>query len=437
MSGQEQIQQVQVRRLGPGSWELSYPQFGVAMVFRGLVDDRDSITAEIQAYSQDIWLGITRGNLLTHQWRKAFSESLQERYRACPWREVLDDACMRVLMDYRTPPEVISLARLAVGEFTDAYLCEPLLYEGVPTVLVGDGGTGKSTLALALAVCVAAGAEVLPGVRPVRSGPVLYMDWEDRAHVHAARLRKICNGLGISCPEEVYYQEMSMPLGDVVEEVQERVARTGAVLCICDSLALAAGGEPEEGKSAINYFRSVNSLRVTNLSVAHVAKADLREGEVRPYGSVFVRNSARAVWSVRQQHLGNSVILEVNQEKTNRGKYAGTFRWRMKWEKDALLITSLSDNELAQISAPTDERVMAALRSIWEVRASEGKKPEARRSEVVLLTGLPRSTVWSALERLVARGLAVQVAQTRPGDAAVYAPPTGEESEEDPGPPPF
>lgn len=411
-------------------------------MFRALRDNRDSITAEISAYAGDIWLNLTRANLLTHQWRRGFAESLSERYQACPWREVLDDACLRVLLDYRRPSEPVSLARLAVLQQAEQYTAEPMLYDGVPTVLAGDGGVGKSTIALALAVSVATGREVLPGVRPVRTGPVIYMDWEDRAHVHAQRLRQLCAGLGIAAPEDVYHQEMTAPLPDTIEEAQEQIARLDAVLCICDSLALAAGGEPEAGQSALDYFRALHSLGLASLSIAHVAKADLREGEVRPYGSVFVRNSARAVWSVRQQDLGGSLVLEVRQEKTNRGRQVAPLRWRMRWERDALVISDLSDTELARMAGPTDDRVLAALRTLWDQRAAQGRPPEVRRSEVALLTGLPRSTVWSALDRLVARGLAVQVAPARPGEAALYMPPrdeaaVGEDWEDDPGDPPF
>jgi hypothetical protein len=274
---------------------------------------------------------------------------------------------------------------------------------------------------------VATGLEVLPGVVPVRRGPVLYLDWEDRREVHGARLQQIATGLGIDPPEDVIYQEMVAPLPECWEDIQARCTKLGVVLLICDSFGLAAGGEPESGQAALDFFRALHALGLASLTIAHVAKQDLREGEVRPYGSVFVRNSARAVWSLRQQEFGSDVLLECRHQKTNRGRLHEPLRWRLSWAEDALTIRPLSDEDLAQVAESTDERVLAALRALWDQRRAEGKEPAVRRAEVVLLTGLHRNTVGSALERLAAKGEIRERPPSHPGGAAEYLPPTRDE----------
>jgi hypothetical protein len=387
-------------------------------------DSRDAITAELQAWAGPTWLGLTRGNLLTSQWRKGFAEQLGRRYGGCPWLDVLDDACLRVLVEYRTPPEPVVLAKVTPIKRGDQYLVRPLLHDRVPTVLVGDGGVGKSTVALAIAVSVATGLEVLPGVVPVRRGPVLYLDWEDRRDVHGARLQQIAAGLGIDPTEDVIYQEMVAPLPECWEDIQVLANKMGVVLLICDSFGLAAAGEPETGQAALDYFRALHAMGLASLTIAHVAKQDLREGEVRPYGSVFVRNSARAVWSLRQQEFGSDVLLEAKHQKSNRGRLHEPLRWRLSWTEDALTIRPLSDEDLAQVAESTDERVLAGLRALWDQRRGEGREPAVRASELVLLTGLSKASVWRALERICASGQARERPPARPGGPAEYLPPT-------------
>jgi hypothetical protein len=80
------------------------------------------------------------------------------------------------------------------------YIVSPILPTGVPTLLGGHGGTGKSFLALVLAVCVAAGRDFM-GL-PLRRVRVMFYSAEDGKGVLRWRLQKICRALDID-PNEL------------------------------------------------------------------------------------------------------------------------------------------------------------------------------------------------------------------------------------------
>src|SRR5205809_607111 len=79
----------------------------------------------------------------------------------------------------------------------------------------GDGGQGKSWLALALAVAVATGKSLPCGLRPTRTCPVLYLDWESSEAELADRLRALLAGMGVrDYAGEVHYRRMTRGLTD-------------------------------------------------------------------------------------------------------------------------------------------------------------------------------------------------------------------------------
>ena len=63
-------------------------------------------------------------------------------------------------------------------------------------VLYGDGGAGKSYLALAMALAIASGTHWLG--RPVLKGPVAYLDFEFDQDAQQRRAEAVAKGLGLT-----------------------------------------------------------------------------------------------------------------------------------------------------------------------------------------------------------------------------------------------
>lgn len=173
-------------------------------------------------------------------------------------------------------------------------LADPFLTPEGPTVIYGKGGTGKGMLACWLAI------------RLVRDGhSVMVIDYEGHEREWGSRLR----GLGANEDElgHVHYRApfgpdwsaRTGPLSTVASLVREDAARLGVTFLIVDSYSFAtASGDTLGGQAAATeYFGALTVIGLPSLTIAHVTGGAERFAD-RPFGSVFVHNSARETWAV-------------------------------------------------------------------------------------------------------------------------------------------
>lgn len=342
--------EVELEQLSQSRYRLRYPLEGVVVVADRVRDVGDGIKAELAIYDlTGRRLYFSAVNLLSSTWRKSVAAACAERLPAS-WTEIVDDVCTRVVRAYRTPraPQRLSEVR----QQADQYLLWPLLLQDAPVVLYADGGTGKSLLALALAIQVATGRTVVPGTRlEVAPTGVLYLDWEDTEATHAARLARLCNGLGIPMPENLWHLRMHAPLRDCVDEVEAFVREHQVGLVDVDSLALAAGADPWAAEPILEVYRSLRQLGCASLVVAHISKSDLAGRDRRPYGSVFARNAARSAWELQQVATSDGQIgLILRHAKSNWGPRHRPLAVRVLFDDDggAIRIAQATVSELAQ-----------------------------------------------------------------------------------------
>ncbi len=131
------------------------------------------------------------------------------------------------------------------------WLVHNLIPKKQVTLLGGDGGTGKSLLALQLAVAVASGGWWLQ--RIVHGGPAIYFGAEDDKDEMHRRVNAIANGMGIdlgtlnglSCRSLagedalLALEEAGAPLQrtDLYDEVEDHIRATRPALVVIDTLA--------------------------------------------------------------------------------------------------------------------------------------------------------------------------------------------------------
>lgn len=82
------------------------------------------------------------------------------------------------------------------------YRLDPMLPLNMPVILYGEGGSGKSTFAAAIAVSVQSGIVVVEGFIPRRAN-VLYLDWEGDQDQINDRVRGVAAGAHV--PEVVEF----------------------------------------------------------------------------------------------------------------------------------------------------------------------------------------------------------------------------------------
>ena len=298
-------QRVELERLGP-SYRVTAQPLGALFLFRDVRTDRD-LTAD---------LSVSVGS--RHLFRSTVTLSLTGRERAAKtaadlagdgqapaWRDATFravEAVMAAEEDIGAPVDLRTAATALPSGGLDTI--RPLWRS--TTGLAAPGDTGKSTLARAVAVSLAAAVPVIPGIEPVGPArPVLYVAAEDSgAHWHARSVEAICRGVGLARadlaePIELF-DARGRPLHRIARAVAERAADFGAIV-LDSQQALLAQLDPSGGirdRDSL-FWNAVDGLERPVLIIAHPNRADARDWERadgRVAGSEVNRDRVRMLW---------------------------------------------------------------------------------------------------------------------------------------------
>ena len=144
----------------------------------------------------------------------------------------------------------------------------------------------------------------------------------------------VCNGLGIAVPDNIFYRYTHQLLASDIEAIQRHVLEQDINFMVVDS-ATPAVGEPESAQMTTEYFRALRSLRITTVTIGHVAKTG-KENE--PFGSIFWRNLPRANFRVNGAHEpgADSFTLGLKHTKSNNGKHLRDIGLEVRFTDDAV-----------------------------------------------------------------------------------------------------
>ncbi len=298
----------------------------VVLEFAHVRDHSEGLAAELMIYriatGERHW-----GKLgLASPVARASQVKAVERGGPCPGlAAILDEACYQVTQLARGGQPSVPL----VGEppRAEAWLVPGLLPLGETSVLYGDGSSGKSLLALALALAGCTGEPLGRSERwrvmPCRG--VLYLDWESRRSDHAGRLWGLerLHGTG-EAVKGMRYRPMSRALSEEISAIGQDCANAPTDLVIVDSYGAAAGAEPEGADAAVRTFNALRTLApATCLVIAHVSKAaaELDKGRPKPFGSVYTSNLPRStVLAIAEEQVaGDELMVTYYHTKNNNG----------------------------------------------------------------------------------------------------------------------
>ncbi len=234
-----------------------------------------------------------------------------------------------------------------------AFIWDGYLPRGVVTLLGAHGGTGKSTIALMLAVCGGLGRPLFD--KEVTRTKTVFVSLEDGANVVRYRLGVICRVWGIDpksldgwlhVVDGTEYPELfaadrrgegSMTatyarLSQLVNDVQ-------AGLVIVDNASDAYGGDEIQRRQVRAFMRALARIaRLTDgcvLLLAHVDKTTSRnrkaDGGEGYSGSTAWHNSARSRLFLTR---GEDGLLTLEHQKSNFGQMQEPIR--LRWQEDQL-----------------------------------------------------------------------------------------------------
>lgn len=180
-------------------------------------------------------------------------------------------------------------------------------------MIYAPGGVGKTTLAATCALLVHTG-ETRLSMQPIQ-GNVLWLDYETSPDEINSIVKRLKDGMGLEPDIEIAYRYCSQPVADDILAIQRMVLETQAQFVVIDSVGTACRGEPEAADVILKYFLALRSLRVTTLSIDHVAKENRG-----PFGSVYKWNACRNIWeAVKGTANDGQIALGLHHRKVNNG----------------------------------------------------------------------------------------------------------------------
>lgn len=353
-------------KLGEGHYELAFPDMGLVFTASHVNRGREhqltgelKVTADLKgARLVDGVLSIGHMNFSSQRGRTEHANHLSKRSgtESIDWQGALDLLSYRIIQAEQQGDPIRPLVEydepLAETEWEVAGI--PLLQQH-PMILFGDGGSAKSYIALWIAAQLAQN-----GVS------VLYADWEFSPQEHRRRLRLLSRG---AMPATLFYVRCHQPLVDEASRLQAFIAKQRIQYIICDSIAFAVPGRPEDAEHAGGYFRAVRSLGIGSLHLAHVTKSGLDTPDPdKPFGSVFWSNGARSTWFVKRADIGvedaTQIEVALYHRKTNTSKRHGAKGLRLRFLDTQTLVEPFDVAENTELAAklPVWQRMQKALK---------------------------------------------------------------------------
>jgi hypothetical protein len=318
-------------------------------------------------------------NLTSVSARSARARELHAQVRApeIDWRTLLEEVCQRVIRAEEQGSPIVLLKNVTPVERDEATLSVLGLPIAIshPTIYYGSGGTGKTTIAAAIA-----------GELERRGIPTLILDWETIQDDYHATMRRF---FGDDVPD-VKYRRCERPLTIEAESIAHQIDQCGIRYVICDSAGYASDGRPEDAEVALRYFRALRTLRVGSLTLAHISSGE--HGTDKPFGSVFWHNSARQTWYLERTTgvARDTFTLGLFNKKNNLGRLHAGVGLSLTFDASRTTITqtNLADEEQFAERVPLWQRISNALRT----------RPMTV-SEIAAETGAKRDSVTKALQR--------------------------------------
>lgn len=385
----------EVRHLGD-TFILSWDDSNIEMKISHITEKESGFHGELLVSQEGGHLYQAKANLLSPGAKKTLAKELNTRINTVEWAALLEQAFTKVVMLYREGDPAVEFWTDEEGIDPPRFLLEPLIYEGLPSIIFGEKAVCKSTLALVIYACL-----ILPWAdnplgwtTPTKSVRALLLDYEvDRRIVqhNASLLQK---GMGLPA-FPILYRKGFRPVSDDIDQIQKFMLEHNANVLIIDSMAPAVGGDLKDAAQALKLTSALRQLDCASLLIGQTSK-DRESKHKSVYGSTFFEYYARNIFELRkaQEEGSDEMDIALYQTYCNLSKRIAPMGFHISY-KDNIKIESQAITMPALI-----ERMSTASRMIDLLKS--GRLPT---NEIKETLGITRNTADQTLKRLKGKGI--------------------------------
>jgi len=282
----------------------------------------------------------TQLNLLSGRSKRELIRDAHNRYPLSEqqWTEIVEQLCEISLQNYRRGKPVKEIWPYEAEVPEAEMLIKPLIYQNKPTLIYGEGSTGKSYLALCFSIMTQLPYRDNSLWLTPKQANTLYLDYEADEEEFKRRLTYLCRGFDVG-PVPILYRQCELPFVDDIDHLEELILEYSIHFLVIDSLGVALGNVSlNEAQAATSFFSALRRLRVTSLIISHTPKEDIRK--LLPYGSIYFYNLARCAYLIQrqQEQESNEIAIDLIQTKNNQGPLLGHQGFRIQFIGDKTLV---------------------------------------------------------------------------------------------------
>jgi len=271
----------------------------------GMVTGELDIETSIPASPTDLYTG--RTNFLSLSAKTQLITHLNKLIKDFPWPEIIETVFRRTVQSNRRNELLVEIT--SNDEVPDVeFFVWPFLQKDQPTTLFGDGASGKSYIALALAVAAKLNWDDNPLGLKINNddGPaeVVWLDYETSKNDFTRRLKRITKGMDLGyC--DIQYRRCNICIMDEIDELSLLVNQHNPGLIVIDSVGAACAGDLHGSIAPTLFFNAIRRFQGAKLLIFHSNK------EQELYGNRFFWNFSRHVWEVKKQQVEGDNMISV------------------------------------------------------------------------------------------------------------------------------
>jgi hypothetical protein len=299
----------EVSQLADG-YEVIWKDSGIKFDFTHLADKADGVAVELRVTKAGGHLYQAKAGLLSISSKQTWARELKSRLNNTSWPQLIEQAFKKVLDLYREG-DPISEVLTSDSVSRPAFLLEPILYRGLPTIIFGEKGVAKSTMALVIYTCLTLPWLDNPLGWQVPEKPVktLLIDWEVDLPISQFYLKCIQQGAGLPA-FPLYYRRGMRPLAGDLEQIKRQVQERDIKAIIIDSLGPAVGGDLMKPAEALAFTQAVKQINCTTLIIGQTSK-DRESKKKSVFGSTYFEYYSRNIFELRKSQEEGEEEMDV------------------------------------------------------------------------------------------------------------------------------